>query len=91
MNIVNELDAGHRAYWGGVPITMKAPPGMDDCADCRAILTTDDQGQNVVRVAWKPDEIDLAHLANGGTIWLSTWGGLPPHMLEVQPGEGASS
>jgi hypothetical protein len=43
-----------------------------------------DLGMRCVRVAWKPSEIDLAHLAQGGTIWLSCWGGLPPHMLEVQ-------
>jgi hypothetical protein len=30
------------------------------------------------------DEIELAALAHGGTIWLSTWGGLPAHQLEVQ-------
>lgn len=37
----------------------------------------------VVRVAWELDEIELARLAKGGTLWLSTWGGLPVHMLEV--------
>jgi hypothetical protein len=47
-------------------------------------LTTDVGGGAVVRVPWVLDEIDLAHLAKGGTLWLSTWGGLPPHMLEVQ-------
>lgn len=87
MNIVNDLDGYHLAYWADQfeawPIVMKAPPGMDDCGDCEAIATAAD-GRTVIRVAWKPDEIDLAHLARGGTIWLSCWGGLPPHMLEVQ-------
>lgn len=88
MNIVNELDGDHLAYWAdqmdASPITMNAPREMPDCEACSAILTTTPQGDTVVRVAWRPDEIELAHLARGGTIWLSTWGGLPPHMLEVQ-------
>jgi hypothetical protein len=88
VKIVNELEGAHLAYWAdqmdAAPITMKAPPEMADCEDCSAILTTNVLGETVVRVAWKPDEIELAHLAQGGTVWLSTWGGLPPHMLEVQ-------
>lgn len=44
----------------------------------------EDLGQSTVRVAWTPDEIELTHLARGGTIWLSTWGGLPVHSLQVQ-------
>lgn len=87
MRIVNDLTADHVAYWAEqnpVTLVMRAPEGMENCEDCSAIATTDESGVTVVRVAWKPDEIDLAHLARGGTIWLSTWGGLPPHMLEVQ-------
>lgn len=86
MDIVNKLTEAQVAYWSeqkGEPIVMKAPPGMVDCSDCAAVLT-DSNGERVVRVAWKPNEIDLVHLAKGGTIWLSCWGGLPPHMVEVQ-------
>lgn len=86
MEIVNSLSADHLAYWAdqfdASPIVMQAPPGMA-CEDCAAILTNTPDGR-VVRVAWKPNEIDLAHLARGGTIWLSCYGGLPPHSLEVQ-------
>lgn len=89
MKIHNDLDGYDLAYWAdqmdAAPITMKAPPGMDDCDDCSAIVTTNDRGERVIRTAWKPEPEDLAHLANGGTVWLSTWGGLPPHMLEVAP------
>ncbi len=87
MEIVNDLNGDHLAYWAGYdaqPIIMKAPPHMGSCADCAAIVTMGDDGERVIRVAWKPNEIDLAHLARGGTVWLSCWGGLPPHMLEVQ-------
>lgn len=61
------------------------PPG---CIPCPGVITRDvEDGRafDVIRVAWKPNEIDLAHLAQGGTIWLSTWGGLPAHLLEVHP------
>lgn len=55
-----------------------------------ALITDDSMGSpvgngNVVRVPWQLDEIELMHLATGGTLWLSTWGGLPPHALFVQP------
>lgn len=58
-------------------------------APCPALITTVADphgvvGDTVVRIAWTLDEIELANLAKGGTLWLSTWGGLPPHMLEVQ-------
>jgi hypothetical protein len=44
-------------------------------------------GGTMVHVAWMPDEIDLARLANGGTLWLTCWGGLPPHNLQVIGGD----
>lgn len=48
--------------------------GVEPCA---GIITpaTDEFGA-AVRVPWQLDEIELAHLARGGTLWLSTWGGL---------------
>lgn len=87
VKIVNDLSDEQIGYWEDYSpnvVTMKAPNGMVDCADCTAVASVGDDGQLVVRVAWKPDEIELTHLARGGTIWLSTWGGLPPHQLEVQ-------
>lgn len=93
MNIVNALDGDHLAYWvdaDGVEAAQAVRFAGEHLGaeDCNGIVTQTSTGP-VVRVAWKPDEIDLAHLATGGTIWLSAWGGLPPHMLEVQPGERA--
>lgn len=77
------------AYWSALnprPATFGPPLGSEDVAPCPAIVTTDDMasGHDVVRVPWQLDEIELVHLAKGGTLWLSMWGGLPPHMLEVQ-------
>lgn len=89
MQIVNDLQPEHLEYWQSAcpdarRIVMNKPPDLDNCEDCGAIATHTEDGL-VIRVAWKPDEVELAQLAKGGTIWLSTWGGLPPHMLEVQP------
>lgn len=61
---------------------------------CSALVTDDSNGSpvgngNVVRVPWQLDEIELVDLAKGGTLWLSTWGGLPPHALFVQPKDSA--
>lgn len=77
------------AYWADYhprPAVFTAPDDPPGCEPCPALITdsVDGDGLQVVRVAWKLDEIELAALARGGTIWLSCWGGLPPHMLEVQ-------
>lgn len=78
------------AYWADHnprPAVFTAPDDPPNCEPCPALITDSiDEGYSgpIVRVAWKPDEIELAHLARGGTIWLSCWGGLPAHMLEVQ-------
>lgn len=80
------------AYWAElnpVPTTFGAPEGMDDSvAPCPALITESSDASfpgHVVRVAWTLDEIELAQLARGGTLWLSTFGALVPHFLEVQP------
>jgi hypothetical protein len=77
----------HLDYWSDYDVRVGefgAPESMTDCAPCIAIVTTALDGEKVVRVPWKPNELDLAALAQGGTLWVSTWGGLPPHQLEVQ-------
>jgi hypothetical protein len=93
MNIVNELQPEHLAYWSDFEArvcTFTAPEEREvGIEPATGIITSPkdpaDLGVSCVRVAWKPDEVDMANLIHGGTIWLSTWGGLPPHMLEVQP------
>lgn len=79
------------AYWDELnPVVhVFSGPGEIEAGvePCPAVVTDDQIGNTfgpVVRVPWVLDEIELAHLARGGTLWLSTWGGLPMHMLEVQ-------
>lgn len=73
-------------YWADHnprPVTFSSTE--PDVVPCPAVLTDDPNRDDViVRIPWQLDEIELAHLARGGTLWLSTWGGLPPHQLEVQ-------
>lgn len=89
MQIINDLSELHLAYWeqacpDAKRIVMNKPPDMDNCDDCGAIATHTDQGL-IIRVAYKPSPEDIEALIDGGTVWLSSWSGLLPHMLEVQP------
>ena len=83
---ITDADLG---YWGDFVCERVTFAADDpDTIPCPALATLVPDphgvvGTYVVRVAWQLDEIELAHLATGGTLWLSTWGGLPPHMLEV--------
>lgn len=91
---VTEADLARWADFQPHPVVYAADD--PDTSPCPAIITTVADphgvvGPTVVRVAWQLDEVELMHLAKGGTLWLSTWGGLPPHQLEVQPPAGRSA
>lgn len=86
MDIVSELDVTHAQYWADQEPLLKVfscPDDMPDCVPAQAFVTTSGD-EVVVRTAWRPSLADVEALKDGGVIWLSTWGGLPPHMLEVQ-------
>ncbi len=73
-------------YWAerdGAPGQLVVIGGHEEGPDvipCPAIITTE---ANLVHVALRLDEIEVARLAQGGTLWLTTWGGLPIHLVEV--------
>lgn len=89
MSAPRELVDADFCYWADY-----APRAATFAADdptieaCAAIVTTvndtDVGGGQVVRVPIALDEIEIVHLAKGGTLWLSTFGGLPPFQIEVQ-------
>lgn len=66
---------------------FKDAPEMET-EPCEAVVhrDTEDGVTAVVTVPWVPDAEDLAALADGAVIMLSTWGGLPAHRLDVVPG-----
>lgn len=59
-------------------VSIGGPEEGDDVTPCPALV-----GAGFVHVAWDLNEIELAQLATGGRLWLTTWGGLPVHCLQV--------
>ncbi len=84
MNPVDTGQAGLDRWADQQPTAyvIGGPEESDGVIPCPA-LVMHDEGQVVVRVAWQLDEIEVAALAQGGILWLSTWGGLPIHLLHV--------
>ena len=84
------IEPEHLAYWQEyypVAAEFTAPSDPEGCIPCTALVTTTiehDAEYRVIRVPWKLSPEDIQRLKDGGTLWLSTWGGLPAHMLEVQ-------
>ena len=89
---VVRVEPQHLTYWQEFyPVAMEftAPSDPEGCEPCQALVTSqieNDLEYRVIRVPWKLSDEDIQKLKNGGTLWLSTWGGLPAHMLEVQDG-----
>lgn len=52
---------------------------------CPTLVGVDEQfaGARVFHVPYVLDEIEVAALAHGGTLWLTTYGGLPIHRVEI--------
>lgn len=61
-------------------VVMGGPEEGPDVIPCPCLVAPE---VNVVHVAYELNEIEVAALARGGTLWLTTWGGLPIHLLEV--------
>jgi hypothetical protein len=88
MSNPREITEGDLAYWADYsPRVVRYAADDPTINPCPAIITTvndtDVGGGIVARVAIQLDEIELVHLAKGGTLWLSTLGGLPPFQIEV--------
>lgn len=67
------------------PYVLGGPEEGDDVIPCPTLIGVDAPAQ--CHVPYQLNEIELAALAQGGTLWLTTWGMLPVHLLEVVPNE----
>lgn len=78
---ITDADIG---YWGERAIgraVYTAPGEVEEgIQPCPALNLTEQE----IAVPWQLDEIELAHLARGGTLWLVCRGLLPVHGLHVQ-------
>lgn len=87
---VTEITEEQAAFWSAFAPKLTiftAPEDPPGCVPCPGLVTeVREMGRpfNVVRVPWKLTDVEIAQLAAGGTLWLSTYGGLPAHYLEVQ-------
>lgn len=72
----------------GAPQAVFSIGGPEEAPDVRACPALVSDGPDGVRVhvAHQLDEIEVAQLATGGKLWLTTWGGLPIHSLVVVGG-----
>lgn len=85
-----EITPGDRELWAELhprEFTFAAPEQVspDAVLPCQALVTDDADGisHQVIRVPWQPDDNDIARIAAGGTIWLSSHSMLPVHSIAV--------
>lgn len=90
MNMIEATDAQVAAWadanGGIVPIrrTIGGPAEGPDVIPCPALVTVDiAAGVPIFHVGYQLDENELATLNAGGTLWMTTWGGLPIHRLDA--------
>lgn len=60
-------------------VILGGPEEGDDVLPCPTLVS----GKHICRVAYQLDEIEMADLAQGGTLWLAVWGALPVHQVLV--------
>lgn len=88
MELVDPITIVHANYWADAYqtaiVSFGPPEGMEDCATCTAVVTGYEEGPPVIRIPWQPSKKDVLNLMAGGIVWLSMWGNLVPHMVEVQ-------
>jgi len=79
-----EVERLHQQFGGVIfGADMGGPEEAPDVFPC-PVLVYDSPNGRMITVAWELNEIELMQLVEGGTLWLTTWGGLPIHTLEVK-------
>ena len=77
-----EADLSFWADRNPQPARYTAPGEVDEGIEpCPALNLSEGE----IAVPWTLDEIELTHLAKGGTLWLVVRGYLPVHGLFVEP------
>lgn len=67
--------------------TFVGPPELKNVAACEGVVERSADGFTaVVRVPMRLEPQELTKLLNGGTVWVSMWGGLSPFAVEVVAG-----
>lgn len=76
-------------YFVGANSRFTHPDGMDE-SQVREIFAHKGtvsggnlDGADFVVVAWRPSLNDMQHMMNGGLVYLTTIGGLPPHFIST--------
>lgn len=78
---ISEADLDYWAERNPRPVRFTGPGEEEQGIEpCPSLVLDGDE----VAVPWALNEIELAHLARGGTLWLVTRHGLPIHGLHVQ-------
>ena len=75
---------------------LGAPTGLDESqvktipAFFGQITGGNLDGLNMIVVAWKPSLREIEELKNGGSVFLTVIGGLPPHFISTSFKEAVS-
>lgn len=68
-----------------IPMSIGGPEEGDDVRPCPALVN---RQAGVVHVAYQLNELEVAALAQGGTVWLTTYGMVPVHRMAVLNRDG---
>jgi hypothetical protein len=80
---ITNADLEHWRELDPVPTHFTAPGEVEEGIEpCPGLVL---RASNEVAVPWMLDEVALAQLARGGTLWLITRGSLPVHGFVVTP------
>jgi hypothetical protein len=64
--------------------TFVGPDDLPNVEPCEGVVHRSSDGVTaVVRVPMKLEEGELQALINGGTVWVTMWGGISPFAVEV--------
>ena len=84
---ITDEDLASWSEYDPTGVVLTAPGEREEGIEpCPAIHL---QATHEVAVPWTFDEIELTHLAKGGTLWLIARGGMPIHGMLVKPKESA--